>query len=415
MITLWILQVNYSYQSNLKIDSHKLLVVISNSNHREKPVAIIPSRKHAKIAPSTKHLSTSEILKSMNIQALNLSALQHMMSVMPHLASQILPTPPIVVEKPQPTIPIVYPIHPTDPPMTITLLDNVAICIAILRKQQEEEEGKEIEYRLMRRLDTGFINGTQLLTAGGIETESERSMILSFEMSRIRILNKASPLYGTWIPCRRAQELAVTCSIQHKLGPFLDEEIESLFPSIPVVKRRQSVPIPTKEKQEKEKVLLTHPHQTLKIAEMNTQHAPLLGCFLSKEEEEKRCVMVIDPTLTVKQEFILEENDETDTDDDVEQVRKEMRRKRDAAIAAMAIGQEEEKFKQKKKSRHHHKKKETGGKWSAAKMMNETKSVIIIKKKDLKKKPAVTHTVVDEEDEDEDVDIGGSDNEDDLR
>ncbi|KAG2195488.1 hypothetical protein INT47_012032 [Mucor saturninus] len=410
------------------------------SIQREKPVVIIPSRKHAKIAPSTKHLTASEILKSMNIQALNLSALQHMMAVMPHLASQILPPQPqplqsippspstspspILVETPPPppSIPIVYPIQPTDPPMTITLLDNVTVCIAILRKQ-EEEEGTETEYRLMRRLDTGYINGTQLLTAGGIDTESERSMILSFEMSRVRILNKASQLYGTWIPCRRAQELAATCSIQHKLGPFLDGDVESLFPSpLPAVKRRQSVPVPIPLTEEK--VLLTHPHHTLKIAEMNTQHAPLLGCFSEEEGENggERQVKVIDPSLTVKHESE-SDNEETDTDDDVEQVRKEMRRKRDAAIAAMAIGGTSEqplKIKKKQRHRHHRHRKEertttTGGKWSAAKMVSQTKSVIIIKKKDLKKKDPVTHTMVNEDDEDEDVDIGGSDNDDDLR
>lgn len=460
---------------------------------QEKSVATIPSpptRKHAKIAPSTKHLSTSEILKSMNIQNLNLSALQQIMSVMPNLAQispqnlhfaktlqaymqslshmqasssapvndlkNILPLIDTLIPKPSipmtppllspDILPIVYPIQPTEPPMTIMVLDNVAVCIAILRKQ---EEGTEKDYSLMRRLDNGFINGTQLLIAGGIDTESERSMILSFEMSRVRMPNKQSKLYGTWIPSRRAQELAATCSIQHALGPFLDEDFESLFPSpLPVTRRTSHQHIAIK-KEEVVDQLLTHPNNTLKMAEINTQHAPLLGNFFNTDYSGR--VTIIDKSMSIKNE--IESDEETDTDNDVEQVRKEMRKIRDAAIAAMEIGNSvhlDEEFTSKRRYKHsssrrrrnrkktrvkqeeedeeispyksfnYSRNKPTGGKWSAAKMTPaKSSSVIIIKKEDVskskKKANPVTHTVVNEDDEDEDVDIGGSDNDDDLR
>ncbi|KAG1058069.1 hypothetical protein G6F43_000147 [Rhizopus delemar] len=122
--------------------------------------------------------------------------------------------------------PIVNTLTPMTPAMYITVIDHIAVCVIVLEKTETTPE-----YRIMRRLDTGFINGTTLLAAGGIETESERSMILSFEMDRVRMPKKKSQLFGTWIPLRRAQELAITCSVQHKLGHFLDDSIESYFPS----------------------------------------------------------------------------------------------------------------------------------------------------------------------------------------
>ncbi|KAG0796913.1 hypothetical protein G6F57_005392 [Rhizopus arrhizus] len=121
---------------------------------------------------------------------------------------------------------VVHTLTPTTPAMYITVIDHIAVCVVVLEKTETTPE-----HRIMRRLDTGFINGTALLAAGGIETESERSMILSFEMDRVRMPKKKSPLFGTWIPLRRAQELAITCSVQHKLGHFLEDSIESYFPS----------------------------------------------------------------------------------------------------------------------------------------------------------------------------------------
>ncbi|CAO3606860.1 unnamed protein product [Mucor hiemalis] len=398
-------------------------------------------RKHAKIAPSTKHLSTSDILKSMNIQNLNLSVLQHMMTAIPNLAQvppqslniakllesymnntkaatatvtsttvadslkqqppigdlkntlsriplldalllntqkqqsaqyqqkilpQLLPSTPGHTGSPEssttassptsitstttPTTSeplVIYPKLPTEPPMSITVTDNIAVCIAVLRKQEGEGEMKQDkEYQVMRRLDNGFVNGTQLLTAGGIETESERSMILSFEMSRVRMPNKKSGLFGTWIPSRRALELAATCSIQHALGAFLDEDVETLFPSplpnavLSATKNRrkrsnsttssasggssnltnnhhlaaitlaalrnpvdhQAVSHLASKRNSTDSAsslnnqLLTHPNNTLKtVADSNTLQAPLLGSFLDTDGD--RLVTVIDKSV----------------------------------------------------------------------------------------------------------------------
>lgn len=417
----------------------------SSSSSSTAPTSLASSnkiRKHTKIAPSTKHLSASDILKSMNIQNLNLSALQHMMAAVPNLAqgappppnlnfakilesymngtkapatasvpvadassssSATLKQPPIQDLKnalsriplldalllntqkqqsasyqqkilPQPSTPgmagssdsgttttassptsmasstlttaseplVIHPTQPTEPPMSITVTDNIAVCIATLKKQEGEGEAKqEKEYQVMRRLDNGFVNGTQLLTAGGIETESERSMILSFEMSRVRMPNKKSGLFGTWIPSRRALELAATCSIQHALGPFLDDDIESLFPSpLPSAvlsaaksrkKRSNSTASSTsgsnsnshhlaaitlaalKNPVDHQAVshlaskrnstdsssslnILTHPNNTLKmVADSHTLQAPLLGSFLNTDGD--RLVTVIDKSV----------------------------------------------------------------------------------------------------------------------
>lgn len=237
---------------------------------------------------------------------------------------------------------VIHPTLPTEPPMFITVTDNVAVCIAILKKQEGEGEAKqEKEYQVMRRLDNGFVNGTQLLTAGGIETESERSMILSFEMSRVRMPNRKSDLFGTWIPSRRALELAATCSIQRALGPFLDDDIESLFPSplpnavLSAAKSRRKRSNSTtssasgsssnnhhlaaitlaalKNPVDHQAIshlaskrnstdsssslnILTHPNNTLKmVADSNTLQAPLLGSFLDTDGD--RLVTVIDKSV----------------------------------------------------------------------------------------------------------------------
>lgn len=211
------------------------------------------------------------------------------------------------------TEPIVHTLTTMNPPMYITLIDHIAVCIVVLPKTETTPE-----YRIMRRVDTGFINGTVLLTAGGIETESERSMILSFEMERVRMPKKKSQLFGTWIPLRRAQELAVTCSIQHKLGHFLEDSIESYFPSplpiqvntrkpardsrltalalaalrsetknngfiVPPISRQSSSSGSMAAAQLQE-LLLTHPHKALKSNGMMGNKAPLLGRYDEKDE-----------------------------------------------------------------------------------------------------------------------------------
>lgn len=305
-------------------------------------------------------------------------------------STPVLPTVNIDSEQP-----IVHTSLPTNPTMYITILDNTAVCVAVLPAVDAKPE-----YRIMRRLDSGYINGTELLTAGGIDTESERSMILSFELERVRVPKKTSPLYGTWIPLRRAQELAVTCSLQHRLGPFLNESIDKFFPSpLPItvpVNRRQikhdrlpalnlpglrnttrnvmpspiarslSPPTPTATAAQLHHLLITNnrraPECTLK--------APLLGNFDESDDDgRERTIAVIDcPATPTSSSFSTkgkdakslghkrnrstaddgsdvdvvnsasEEDDDTDTDNDVEEVRKRMKKMRDAAIDAMGNG-----------------------------------------------------------------------------
>ncbi|GAA5803328.1 hypothetical protein HPULCUR_008807 [Helicostylum pulchrum] len=391
-----------------------------------------------KIAPLTKHLTTSELLKSLNIQNFNLSALQQDYlndffpyhgtsssssssgSLFPLLDNTLIPKKVLPV--------IIYPLQPTNPAMSISMLDHVVVCTAVLKKQ---EEGIEKEYTLMRRLDNGFINGTQLLTAGGIETERERSMILSFEMSRVRIPNKQSNLFGTWIPSRRAQELAATCSIQHALGDFLDEDIESLFPTPLPISRRASQhqqSTNTNPVVENEQVVnqILNPNNILKMAEINTSHAPLLGSFIDADYD--RQITVIDKPC-LNQEISDSTDEETDTDNDVEQVRKEIRQLRDRAIAAMEIGNsmqlDDDLFenqpiqlplkphkhgctsKIRRKRRKLKKSKQDASRKVSIIMDTD---IVVVEENDV-----LTHTLVNEDEEDEDVDIGGSDNEDDLR
>lgn len=292
---------------------------------------------------------------------------------------------------------VVHTTAPTDPPMYITVVDNIAVCVAILKTPNFDKE-----FEIMRRLDSGYINGTMLLTAGGIDTESERSMILSFEMERIRMPKKKSPLYGTWIPLRRAQELAATCSIQHRLGPFLEESIESYFPSplpitIPVTRRapkdgrlaalamqalRHGSSKPGYLSPSAMSRSLSPPSQAAQLHQLllgsssrgaaeYTLKAPLLGEFEDDDEDgSHRRISIIDSSTSASRRSSAskgkqprrkrvnkddggnsdvdivnsggsEEDDDggdTDTDADIEEVRLRMKKMRDAAIEAMGSG-----------------------------------------------------------------------------
>lgn len=357
-------------------------VKFEEDEKKETPTSTQQQRKVTEILPATP-VSAAEILKSMNIQNLNLSALQQvnnntpaptfdlaktMAAYMQSLAKSastnsspassthamdlksILQRFPVLEafikkETPSPpttstsefvpnlvtpsftagsTEPIVHTLTAMSPPMYITLIDHIAVCIVVLAKTETTPE-----YRIMRRMDTGFINGTVLLTAGGIETESERSMILSFEMERVRMPKKKSPLFGTWIPLRRAQELAVTCSIQNKLGHFLEDAIEQYFPSpLPIqitprkptrdgrltalalaalrsdVNKTNEFVVPPISRQSSSssnlsalsELLMTHPHKALKSNGTLSEKAPLLS-----NHKEKDPLSTLKPTATTRQ------------------------------------------------------------------------------------------------------------------
>ncbi|KAF7722827.1 hypothetical protein EC973_002672 [Apophysomyces ossiformis] len=418
----------------------------------------------------------------------------------------------------------------TDPLMYISVLDNVAVCVAVLPKTEDSAERK-----IMRRLDSGFINGTALLTAGGIETERERSMILSFEMERVRMANKSSALCGTWIPLRRAQELAVTCSIQHRLGPFLSNNIEEYFPKplpIEVTSARKprdtritalvlealrnscdntrlmsssSPSLPTNAAAAQlHQLLLTNPHKALKIGDDRLK-APLLGYFDDSNDtisRRRRAVVgspvVVSPKPTAKKEQWPtgkiedsqdntngnESAEDTDSDTEVEEVRRQVKKMRDAAIDAMENAssaeleemlsrakqplvqqarkpeylnaqpirkQRQRRVTEEEAQYRNGRRRPNGGKWSGGKiapsmirksatwngaMSTPRINLVIPTKKKTKKvknaeeanrvvehKPSATTTpinnkslpTVQEDDEDEEIDIGGSDRDDDLR
>lgn len=127
--------------------------------------------------------------------------------------------------------------NPVVPNIHLTVIDNVALYTTKL-------VNPGAEYRLLRRADNGYVNATTLLLAGGVETEQERSIVLSLELGRVRVRKPGSQLFGTWIPLARARALAATCSLHHKLGPFLNDNLDTYFPSplpIPTQKVTQSV------------------------------------------------------------------------------------------------------------------------------------------------------------------------------
>jgi hypothetical protein len=111
--------------------------------------------------------------------------------------------------------PIHCDLHSVD--VSFALLDAIPIFIAQLG-----------EIQLFRRADSGYINATLLLQAGGIKSERERSIILSLEVGRVR-MKKPDKLAGIWIPLERARALADTCSLTHKLGIFLSDQLNLEF------------------------------------------------------------------------------------------------------------------------------------------------------------------------------------------
>ncbi|KAF9160429.1 hypothetical protein BGX20_002525 [Mortierella sp. AD010] len=122
--------------------------------------------------------------------------------------------------------------NPVVPNIHLTVIDNVALFTTKL-------VNPGAEYRLLRRADNGYVNATTLLLAGGVETEQERSIVLSLELGRVRVRKPGSQLFGTWIPLARARALAATCSLHHKLGPFLNDNLDTYFPSpLPIPNQR---------------------------------------------------------------------------------------------------------------------------------------------------------------------------------
>ncbi|KAJ3120501.1 hypothetical protein HK098_004554 [Nowakowskiella sp. JEL0407] len=125
----------------------------------------------------------------------------------------------------------------TTPNIWLTNISGIAMFILLISRDPLAPAPKitkltksifEKHNFLLRRADeTDAVNGSLLLYAGGI-SESERTMILSLERSRVRLSREFnSPLSGTWIPLNRAQNLATSCCLADRLLNFLDERLLS--------------------------------------------------------------------------------------------------------------------------------------------------------------------------------------------
>ncbi|KAJ1979745.1 hypothetical protein H4R35_001393, partial [Dimargaris xerosporica] len=112
------------------------------------------------------------------------------------------------------------------PKIYLTIIEATPFYIVVVGPRQ----GFKRSHTLLRRADTGYVNAERLLSAGGVETDQEKSIVLSLEMDRYRYPSHDSELYGSWIPLPRARALAATCSLHHKLGPFLNDNLQTYFP-----------------------------------------------------------------------------------------------------------------------------------------------------------------------------------------
>jgi len=133
----------------------------------------------------------------------------------------------------------------TDPAIWITLIENVKVYMCLIPVNMDILETSDSTMTpplipLLRIYNNDMVNGTLLLTAGGVESEQNRSIILSLESKRVRIRKHTNGLCGTWIPLNRARELARTCSLDSKLSVFLSDNLRDYFaynegvPAIPL-------------------------------------------------------------------------------------------------------------------------------------------------------------------------------------
>ncbi|KAJ1934876.1 hypothetical protein GGF37_006208, partial [Kickxella alabastrina] len=121
------------------------------------------------------------------------------------------------------------------PRIVLTIVETVPVYMTVITTTEAAGSctGKWIvrRHRLLRLVENGYVNASSLLLAGGVASEQERSIVLSLEVGRFKWRRPQSKLYGTWIPLPRARALAATCSLNHRLGPFLNDNLEAYFPA----------------------------------------------------------------------------------------------------------------------------------------------------------------------------------------
>ncbi|KAJ2789307.1 hypothetical protein GGI18_002481, partial [Coemansia linderi] len=120
------------------------------------------------------------------------------------------------------------------PRVVLTIVETVPVYMTVVTTTEPAGgQGKWLvrRHRLLRLVENGYVNASSLLLAGGVASEQERSIVLSLEVGRFKWRRPQSKLYGTWIPLPRARALAATCSLNHRLGPFLNDNLEDYFPA----------------------------------------------------------------------------------------------------------------------------------------------------------------------------------------
>ncbi|KAJ2470022.1 hypothetical protein GGI02_003213 [Coemansia sp. RSA 2322] len=123
------------------------------------------------------------------------------------------------------------------PRIVLTIVETVPVYMTVVTTTEPAVTGPTggrwlvRRHRLLRLVENGYVNASSLLLAGGVASEQERSIVLSLEVGRFKWRRPQSKLYGTWIPLPRARALAATCSLNHRLGPFLNDNLEAYFPA----------------------------------------------------------------------------------------------------------------------------------------------------------------------------------------
>ncbi|OMJ18067.1 hypothetical protein AYI70_g5578, partial [Smittium culicis] len=98
-------------------------------------------------------------------------------------------------------------------------------------QNSESNKPKSKVFKLLRLVENGYVNASSLLEAGGVTSEQERNIVLSLEVGRFKWRRPESQLSGTWVPLSRARALSATCSLTNRVGVFLNDNLESYFPS----------------------------------------------------------------------------------------------------------------------------------------------------------------------------------------
>lgn len=205
-----------------------------------------------------------------------------------------------------------------------TTIDTIPVCVAQLLCASS--------FRLVRRLDLDYIEGTSLLAAGGVDSKEARGIILSLEKDRLVVCKSDSGLYGTWIPLVRARHLAATCSIQYQLDSFLDDDIE-LALSMNTPRRITKSSSSSKEDNRQGWTGSMGTRNGMFVRQARCADLSLSMSLPRPFTARKRKRRPL--SLAIKDGDYDSTDDSTDTDPEIEQLRKRLKKKRQAAISTV--------------------------------------------------------------------------------